>query len=53
VLRGQRRCEASADSLVSGCLAMLPERPDSLNEALGLGISLFAGEAEGRFNDVL
>jgi radical SAM superfamily enzyme YgiQ (UPF0313 family) len=38
---------------VSGCLAMLPERPDSLNEALGLGISLFAGEAEGRFNDVL
>ena len=38
---------------VSGCLAMLPERPDSLNEALDLGISLFAGEAEGRFAEVL
>src|SRR5579871_1002294 len=38
---------------VSGCLAMLKQRPDSLNEALDLGISLFAGEAEGRFVDVL
>jgi radical SAM superfamily enzyme YgiQ (UPF0313 family) len=38
---------------VSGCLAMLPERPDSLSEALDLGISLFAGEAEGRFDEVL
>src|SRR5208283_3344554 len=38
---------------VSGCLAMLPEKPDSLNEALDLGISLFAGEAEGRFDEVL
>jgi radical SAM superfamily enzyme YgiQ (UPF0313 family) len=38
---------------VSGCLSMLPERPDSLNEALDLGISLFAGEAEGRFDEVL
>ncbi len=38
---------------VSGCLAMLPETPDSLKEALDLGISLFAGEAEGRFGDVL
>ena len=38
---------------VSGCLAMLPEKPDSLNEALALGISLFAGEAEGRFDEVL
>src|SRR5215467_985899 len=34
---------------VSGCLAMLPEKPDSLEEALDLGISLYAGEAEGRF----
>ena len=31
---------------VSGCLAMLPEMPDDLNEALDLGITLFAGEAE-------
>ena len=38
---------------VSGCLAMLPEMPDLLKEALDLGISLFAGEAEGRFTDVL
>ena len=38
---------------VSGCLAMLPERPESLNEALAMGISLFAGEAEGRFDEVL
>jgi radical SAM superfamily enzyme YgiQ (UPF0313 family) len=38
---------------VSGCLAMLPETPDSLKAALDLGISLFAGEAEGRFTDVL
>ena len=38
---------------VSGCLAMLPETPDSLREALDLGISLFAGEAEGRFHDLL
>ena len=38
---------------VSGCLAMLPERPESLNQALDLGISLFAGEAEGRFAEVL
>jgi len=38
---------------VSGCLAMLPETPDSLKEALDLGISLYAGEAEGRFDEVL
>ena len=38
---------------VSGCLAMLPEPPESLREATALGISLFAGEAEGRFDEVL
>ena len=38
---------------VSGCLSMLPETPDSLKEALDLGISLYAGEAEGRFDEVL
>jgi radical SAM superfamily enzyme YgiQ (UPF0313 family) len=38
---------------VSGCLAMLPEPPASLKEALDLGVSLFAGEAEGRFDEVL
>jgi hypothetical protein len=38
---------------VSGCLAMLPETPDDLKEAQSLGISLFAGEAEGRLDAVL
>ncbi len=31
----------------SGCIAMLPELPPDLQEALDLGITLFAGEAEG------
>ncbi len=38
---------------VSGCLAMLPELPADLREAQELGVSLFAGEAEGRFDLVL
>jgi radical SAM superfamily enzyme YgiQ (UPF0313 family) len=38
---------------VSGCLAMLPAIPRELQEAMDLGISLFAGEAEGRLDDVL
>ncbi len=38
---------------VSGCLSMLPELPPELKEALDLGISLFAGEAEGRFEMLL
>jgi hypothetical protein len=38
---------------VSGCLAMLPSIPPELQEALDLGVSLFAGEAEGRFEQVL
>ena len=38
---------------VSGCLAMLPEIPADLQEAMGLGVSLFAGELEGRFDAVL
>jgi len=38
---------------VSGCLSMLPELPPDLAEARDLGISLFAGEAEGRFEQVL
>jgi hypothetical protein len=32
---------------------MLPELPPELKEAMDLGISLFAGEAEGRFEQVL
>jgi radical SAM superfamily enzyme YgiQ (UPF0313 family) len=38
---------------VSGCLSMLPEITPELKAAMDLGISLFAGEAEGRFEDVL
>ena len=38
---------------VSGCLAMLPELPVELQQALDLGITLFAGESEGRFIDLL
>jgi Radical SAM superfamily len=38
---------------VSGCLSMLPELTPELQEALDLGVSLFAGEAEGRFDEVL
>jgi hypothetical protein len=38
---------------VSGCLAMLPQMPDDLVEAQSLGVSLFAGEAEGRLDMVL
>lgn len=38
---------------VSGCLAMLPELPADLREAQALGICLFAGEAEGRMDELL
>ena len=39
---------------VSGCLAMLPKMPPDMQEALDLGVSLFAGEAEeGRLDLVL
>ncbi len=38
---------------VSGCLAMLPDVPKELREAMDLGITLFAGEAEGRFEELL
>ena len=32
---------------------MLPELPDELREAMDLGITLFAGEAEGRLEELL
>jgi radical SAM superfamily enzyme YgiQ (UPF0313 family) len=38
---------------VSGCLAMLPTIPTELQEAMDLGITLFAGEAEGRLDALL
>ena len=38
---------------VSGSLAMLPEIPTEIREAMELGISIFTGEAEGHFEEVL
>ena len=38
---------------VSGCISMLPDIPPELQEAIDLGISLFAGEVEGRLEDLL
>ena len=38
---------------VSGCTAMLPDLPPELQQALDLGVTLFAGEAEGRIDEVL
>ena len=38
---------------VSGCLAMLPDIPPDLQQAMDLGITLFAGEAEGRLDELM
>jgi len=38
---------------VSGCLAMLPEMPPEMKDALALGITLFASEAEHRLDELL
>ena len=38
---------------VSGCISMLPEVPSDLQAALDLGITLFAGEGEGRMAALL
>lgn len=38
---------------VSGCLAMLPELPADLEAAMELGITLYAGELEGRVDEFL
>jgi hypothetical protein len=38
---------------VSGCLAMLPDLPPELQAALEQGVTLFAGEAEGRLEQLL
>jgi len=38
---------------VSGCMSMLSEMPPDMQEAQALGISFFAGEAEGRLDKVL
>lgn len=53
------RCFVAADipvciggSNVSGCLSMLPKLPPEIREAMRFGISVFAGEAEGRLENV-
>jgi len=38
---------------VSGSLAMLPDIPPEIRAAMDLGISIFTGEAEGRFDVLL
>lgn len=38
---------------VSGCLSMLPELTPELQEAVDIGVTLFAGEPEGRLEDLL
>ena len=38
---------------VSGCLAMLPDMQAELKAALDMGVTLFAGEAEGRFDALI
>jgi radical SAM superfamily enzyme YgiQ (UPF0313 family) len=38
---------------VSGCISMLPELPPDLKEAQALGVTLYAGEAEGRIAELL
>jgi radical SAM superfamily enzyme YgiQ (UPF0313 family) len=38
---------------ISGCLSMLPRIPPEIQQAMDLGISIFAGEAEGQFDQVL
>src|SRR5215468_6968996 len=37
----------------SGCISMLSELPPDLKEALALGVTLYAGEGEGRMADLL
>ena len=38
---------------VSGCLSMLPELPPDIAAARDIGVTIFAGEAEGRLDRVL
>ena len=38
---------------VSGCISMLPELPSDLKEAQSLGVTLYAGEGEGRMADLV
>jgi hypothetical protein len=53
-LRAQGICVVIGGFHVSGCcLSMLPEMPADLQEAIDLGITLFAGEAEEHIDELL
>ena len=52
-LREQGVTVAMGGFHVSGCLSMLNEVPKDLQDALDLGITLFAGEAEEHFETLL
>ncbi|MGL4966805.1 MAG: hypothetical protein ACRC67_36630 [Inquilinus sp.] len=52
-LRGRGVAVAIGGFHVSGCLSMLLNLPADLQEALDLGIILFAGEAEGHIDQLL
>src|SRR5256714_9787628 len=49
-LRQRRIAVALGGFHVSGTIAMLKQRDPDVQRALDMGVSLFAGEAEGRFN---
>ena len=52
-LRGQGIQVCIGGFHVSGILSMLPEITPEVQEALDLGISIYAGESDGRFDDFL
>jgi hypothetical protein len=51
--RGRNTPVAIGGFHVSGCLSMLPEMPADMKEAQAMGVSLMAGEVEGRFDGFL
>jgi hypothetical protein len=50
--RAQGIAVAAGGFHISGCLSMLPELPPDIEQMKELGVSLFAGEAEGRLGDL-
>ena len=50
--RAQGIAMAAGGFHISGCLSMLPELPPDIRSMRDIGVSLFAGEAEGRLGAV-
>ena len=50
--RAQDIAVAAGGFHISGCLSMLPELPPDIRSMRDIGVSLFAGEAEGRLGAV-